>query len=86
MKYMIEIGDKLKNTNDEGWYDTITGDDTVGPELNEVVTVRRFGVEYDSEEGEYTPIVWFDEYPGDALDDSFELCWDAFLPLQPYEK
>ncbi len=71
MTKLVCVGDKLRCTNVNGWEDDF-GDNAVGPECSEVVTVRWVGIE-SLGGNRYRCEVWLDEYPGDTPEDSFWL-------------
>jgi hypothetical protein len=71
----IEVG-QILCCNICEWVDQKTGYDIPGPTLDEMVTIRKIGVEYDG--CQFVPIVWLEEYPGDTDDDAFVLSDENF--------
>lgn len=77
----IDIGTKLICTAPNLWCDNTTLAEVTGPVDGDILTVRRIGVEL--VEDEWVPVVWFEEWPGDAYEDAYEVQYHTFEVFAP---
>lgn len=69
----IEVGTKLRCLNPEGWTKMVGLDlvDASGPAFDEIVTVRRIGIEVELDE--VMAVAWFEGYLGENYDDAYDI-------------
>ena len=73
MNKSIEVGTKLRCLNQEGWIKLVDFDlvDASGPAFDEIVTVRRIGIEIENDE--VMAVAWFEGYLGESYDDAYDV-------------
>lgn len=67
---LIKAGDKVIYLGVHNLWVHPAGNPVDGPYHGDVLTVRDSGVKFVN--GEPIPILWFEEYPGNTTDDSFD--------------